>query len=382
MLFKDLQLSPALLQALSLKGYTHPTPIQQQAIPLVLAGRDVLATAQTGTGKTAAFTLPMLDLLGRQGKKTMARRAPRALVLTPTRELALQIAENAAQYKQFMTLSCTVLFGGVSQHHQVRELQAGTDIMIATPGRLKDLINQGLIDLKEIQFFVLDEADRMLDSGFMPDIRWIINRLPAKKQTLLFSATLPPDILQLSAKLLHEPARIAVAPVSSTAAAITQRVFHVSKEDKLQLLVRLLQNEEMDSVLVFTSMKHQADRISKNLCRSGIPAAAIHGNKSQSQRQHTLTRFKTRDVRVLVATDIVARGIDIDELSHVVNYELPDVPETYVHRIGRTGRKGRSGTAISFCSADQRDHLKSIQKLIAQPIAVGSAFNDHPNTLN
>jgi ATP-dependent RNA helicase RhlE len=383
MLFKDFNLSPSLLKALTEKGYTHPTNIQQEAIPVILKGRDVLASAQTGSGKTAAFTLPLLQLLHQDNENLQKAGAkPRVLILTPTRELALQIADNIVQYKKFLPLKCTPIFGGVSQNLQVLDLKTGTDIVIATPGRLKDLVQQNLLNLQQIKYLVLDEADRMLDSGFLPDIMKIIKILPAKRQTLLFSATLPAEIQALSKKLLQNPARIEVIPAASASAMISQSVYYVEKDNKHDLLVNLLRSGKMERVLVFTTMKHHADKISKHLCRSGITSEAIHGNKSQPQRQQALAKFKSSKVRVLIATDIVARGIDIDDLSHVINFELPDVPETYVHRIGRTGRKGRSGVAISFCSTDQREQLRDIQRLISQKIAIADPVNHERAVLN
>lgn len=383
MSFQELNLSSQLVDALAKKGYEKPTEIQQKAIPVILQRRDVLASAQTGTGKTAAFTLPLLQLLSEQDGGTNVRMsAPRVLILTPTRELAMQIAENIYQYKRFLPLRYTVIFGGVSQHKQVEELRAGTDILIATPGRLKDLLNQGFVSLKQIKYFVLDEADRMLDSGFLPDVKRIIKLLPVKKQTLLFSATIPAEILALSKSLLDNPVRIEVQPVSSTVEKISQCVYHVESHRKQDLLVDLIKNGKMDRVLVFTTMKHHADKISKKLSISGITSEAIHGNKSQSQRQNALAKFKSSKVRVLIATDIVARGIDIDDLSHVINFELPDVAETYVHRIGRTGRKGKSGIAISFCSSEEKNQLRDIQKLIAVKIPVVNTLSEYEATLN
>jgi ATP-dependent RNA helicase RhlE len=371
MLFQDLKLSDALIQALHKKGYSSPTPIQVKSIPVILQRRDVLASAQTGTGKTAAFTLPMLQLLSEQESKPgQLRKGIRGLILTPTRELALQIADNLHHYSRLLPLKHTVIFGGVSQDKQVASIKAGTDILVATPGRLMDLLTQRLVSLQQVQFFVLDEADRMLDSGFLHDVKKIIKMLPERKQTLLFSATVPPEIQALSNQLLQNPVRIVVDAESTTSEKISQVVYHVEKERKQDLLVDLLRSGNIDRVLVFTTMKHHADKISKRLIRSGIGAEAIHGNKSQSQRQNALEKFKSRKVQVLIATDIVARGIDIDDLSHVINYELPDVAETYVHRIGRTGRKGRSGVAISFCSVEEQVQLKDIQKLISAKIPV------------
>lgn len=383
MSFQELNLSAPLVEALTKKGYVKPTEIQQKAIPVILQNRDVLASAQTGTGKTAAFTLPLLQMLSEQDNNTTVRnRAPRVLILTPTRELALQIADNIYQYKRFTNLRYTVIFGGVSQQKQVQELHVGTDILIATPGRLKDLLNQGYVSLKQVKYFVLDEADRMLDSGFLPDVKRIIKLLPVTKQTLLFSATVPAEILALSKSLLDNPVRIEVQPVSSTSEKISQCVYHVEKDRKHDLLVNLIKDGNMDRVLVFTTMKHHADKISKRLSSSGITSEAIHGNKSQSQRQNALNKFKESKVRVLIATDIVARGIDIDDLSHVINFELPDVAETYVHRIGRTGRKGKSGVAISFCSSDEKTQLRDIQKLIAVKIPVVNTFAEYEATFN
>jgi len=370
MTFQDFKLNENILNALKQKGYVLPTEIQAKSIPVILQRKDLLACAQTGTGKTAAFTLPLLELMSSDPASHHATQHTklRTLILTPTRELALQIGENVKDYTRFLKLRHTIIFGGVPQGQQVNSLRSGTDILIATPGRLIDLLNQGHVNLSGIEFFVLDEADRMLDCGFLNDVKKIIKRLPEKKQTLLFSATIPAEIRKLSATLLKNPVAIEVHPVSSTAEKINQCVYHVEKHRKHDLLVHLLNEKNMDRVLVFTTMKHHADKIAKHLTRSGIRSEAIHGNKSQRQRQDTLQSFKSRKLRVLIATDIVARGIDIDDLSHVVNYELPDVPETYVHRIGRTGRKGNSGTAISFCSSEEKAQLKDIQKLISKPI--------------
>jgi ATP-dependent RNA helicase RhlE len=377
MSFKELNLCDKLLQSLENKGYFTPTEIQVKSIPAILRGRDVLASAQTGTGKTAAFTLPLLQLMSEQDNvPVIAKNRLRALILSPTRELALQISENITAYSKFLNLKHSVIFGGVSQQRQVNELKAGIDILVATPGRLKDLLQQGFVSLKHIQYFVLDEADRMLDSGFLQEIKKIVALLPAKKQTLLFSATVPHEIKALSDKLLNNPLRIEVKAVSSTAENINQHVYHIEKHRKQDLLLHLLRSGEMDRVLVFTTMKYHADKISRGLTRSGIRSEAIHGNKSQSQREEVLARFKSKKLRVLIATDVVARGIDIDDLSHVVNYELPDVAETYVHRIGRTGRKGRSGVAISFCSDDEKLRLKDIQNLISLKIPVANQFDD------
>jgi len=374
MLFKDFMLDDSLLKAIDRKGYNTPTEIQIKSIPVILQGRDVFASAQTGTGKTGAFAIPLLQLMSRDTATSMRHKATlRTLIITPTRELALQIAENIDDYSYFLPLKQAVVFGGVPQHKQVMELRNHPDILVATPGRLLDLMQQGLVNLDTIKYFVIDEADRMLDSGFLNDVKKIIRKMPVRKQTLFFSATIPAEIKQLSDKLLQNPVKVAAHVESSTAEKIDQLVYHIENHKKQDLLTTLLRKGNMDRVLVFTTMKHHADKIAKQLDRSGIRSAAIHGNKSQRQRQDALENFKARKVRVLIATDIVARGIDIEDLSHVINYELPDVPETYVHRIGRTGRKGKSGMAISFCSADEFAQLKDIQKLIAITIPVAGA---------
>ena len=364
------------MKALSNEGYSIPTPIQQQAIPVVLQQRDLLGCAQTGTGKTAAFAIPLLQLMHEQQQQSNSnRRQIKTLVLTPTRELAIQIGESFRNYGKFLDLKHLVIFGGVSQFSQVASLQRGVDILVATPGRLLDLMNQNYVSLKDIQFFVLDEADRMLDMGFVHDVKRIIAKLPSKRQTLFFSATMPPAIQQLAQVLLKEPVKVEVTPVSSTAETIQQALYHVDKNDKRALLVHLLQDTSIKSALVFARTKHGADKIAKELSRSGLRADAIHGNKSQNARQMALQNFKTRRTRVLVATDIAARGIDIDELTHVINFDLPNVPETYVHRIGRTGRAGANGMAISFCDHEEKAFAKDIQKLIGKSIPL---VNDHP----
>ena len=374
MLFKDFKLDDSLLKAIDRKGYNTPTEIQIKSIPVILQGRDVFASAQTGTGKTGAFAIPLLQLMSRDTATSMRHKATlRTLIITPTRELALQIAENIDDYSYYLPLKQVVVFGGVPQHKQVMELRNHPDILVATPGRLLDLMQQGLVNLDTIKYFVIDEADRMLDSGFLNDVKKIIRKMPVRKQTLFFSATIPAEIKQLSDKLLQNPVKVAAHVESSTAEKIDQLVYHIENHKKQDLLTTLLRKGNMDRVLVFTTMKHHADKIAKQLDRSGISSAAIHGNKSQRQRQDALENFKARKVRVLIATDIVARGIDIEDLSHVINYELPDVPETYVHRIGRTGRKGKSGMAISFCSSDEFAQLKDIQKLIAITIPVAGA---------
>jgi len=366
--FQDLNLIAPLLDALKQEGYTKPTPIQQQAIPFVLQGRDLLGCAQTGTGKTAAFALPILQNLQAVKMQQPHDRSIKTLVLTPTRELAIQIEESFRAYGRHTRQRMAVIFGGVNQFGQVQTLQRGVDILIATPGRLLDLMQQGFISLSELKIFVLDEADRMLDMGFVHDVKKVIAKLPARRQTLFFSATMPPEIQKLADSILNNPAKVAVTPVSSTVEVIQQRIYQVSKQDKRHLLQHLLGSEINDQVLVFSRTKHGADKIVKDLQHKGIESAAIHGNKSQNARQKALNDFKTGRIRVLVATDIAARGIDIDELSFVVNYDLPEVPETYVHRIGRTGRAGASGASYSFCDYEERGNLKDIQKLIGKTI--------------
>ncbi|MEO8583485.1 MAG: DEAD/DEAH box helicase [Flavitalea sp.] len=383
MSFNNLQLIEPVLKALSHEGYTNPTPIQEKSIPAILEGNDLLACAQTGTGKTAAFTIPMIQLMHLQQQNARNRqRNITALILTPTRELAIQIGESISAYGRYLNLKHHVIFGGVPQFSQVRAIQQGLDILVATPGRLLDLLQQGHVNLMQVQFFVLDEADRMLDSGFIHDVKRIIAKLPAKKQTLLFSATMPDEIKKLANVLLHNPVKVEVTPVSSTVEIIEQSVYFVDKENKQSLLIDILQDKSIQTVLVFTQMKHSADKLAKNLHRYGINTQAIHGNKSQRQRQEALANFKSRKTRVLVATDIAARGIDIDDLTHVVNYELPNVPETYVHRIGRTGRAGANGVALSFCDRGEKAFLSDIQKLIRKPIDVvtGHAYDKRPTT--
>lgn len=366
--FKELNIISPILRALKMEQYETPSPIQEQAIPPALEGRDVLGCAQTGTGKTAAFAVPILQLLTK--KPAEGDQKIRSLILTPTRELALQILESFRSYGRFLKLRCAVVFGGVSQAPQVSQLKRGVDILVATPGRLNDLIGQGIVDLSHVEIFVLDEADRMLDMGFIHDVKKVIAKLPQKKQTLFFSATMPAEIMELVDSLLRDPARVEVTPQATTVDAIEQSVYFVDKPNKMKLLVHLLQNPEIESALVFTRTKHGADRVARELARAKIRASAIHGNKSQSARQEALANFKSRGIRVLVATDIAARGIDIEELSHVINYDLPNIPETYVHRIGRTGRAGLSGVAVSFCNVDEKPYLKEIQKLIGKDIPV------------
>ena len=379
MAFKQLDLIDPILKALVTEGYTTPTPIQSQSIPLILEERDLLGCAQTGTGKTAAFAIPILQLLYNNKTEERGPHKIKVLILTPTRELAIQIDESFASYGKHTGLSHTVIFGGVSQLHQTNILRRGVDILVATPGRLLDLISQGFIDLKFLKIFVLDEADRMLDMGFIHDVKRIITKLPAKRQTLFFSATMPPEIQKLANVLLTNPAYVEVTPASSTVDAIDQSLYHVDKANKLSLLQYLLKDKEIVTALVFTRTKHGADKVVKFLHKNEVTAAAIHGNKSQNARQHALSHFKGGNLRVLVATDIAARGIDIDDLSHVVNFDLPNVPETYVHRIGRTGRAGNTGIAISFCDAEERTELKDIQKLIGLSIPV---INSHPYPLS
>ena len=373
--FTQLKLIRPLLDAVGEEGYTTPTPIQAQAIPPVLEGRDLVGCAQTGTGKTAAFALPILQRLMRPASAAAARRVIRALILTPTRELAIQILDSFEAYGRHTGLRCCVLFGGVSQNPQVEALRRGVDILVATPGRLNDLIGQKLVDLRTVGIFVLDEADRMLDMGFIHDVKKVIACLPVKKQTLLFSATMPPEITGLVDSLLVHPVRVSVTPPSTTVEAIRQSLYFVDKTNKNKLLIHLLEDPNITSALVFTRTKHGADRVVKELVRAGISAQAIHGNKSQNARQLALGNFKAGRTRVLVATDIAARGIDVEELSHVFNFDLPNIPETYVHRIGRTGRAGLSGTAISFCNFDEKPYLKDIEKLIGKTIPV---VEDHP----
>ncbi len=371
MSFKNLNIIEPILQALTAEGYENPTPIQSQAIPIVLTGQDLLGCAQTGTGKTAAFAIPILQLLTENRPTTVtSRRTIKALILTPTRELAIQIKESFVAYGKNLPLKHLVVFGGVPQRSQTDALRAGTDILIATPGRLLDLIAQRFVDLKHVELFVLDEADRMLDMGFINDVRKLITLLPTKRQTLFFSATMPPDIQKLADNILNRPAKVEVTPVSSTVDKITQSVYYVEKNDKRSLLLHLLKNPAVKSALVFTRTKHGADKITKELSRNHIEAEAIHGNKTQGARQRALTNFKSGKTRVLVATDIAARGIDVDELSHVINYELPNISETYVHRIGRTGRAGASGEAYSFCDSEEIAFLRDIQKLIGKTIPV------------
>jgi ATP-dependent RNA helicase RhlE len=379
MSFENLNLIEPILRALKTEGYTTPTPIQEQAIPIVLQQKDLLGCAQTGTGKTAAFAIPILQLLHKDRQQHKEQKSIKTLILTPTRELAIQIDESFAAYGKHTGLKHTVIFGGVSQKPQTDILRKGVDILVATPGRLIDLINQGFVHLQHIKILVLDEADRMLDMGFVNDVKKIIGKLPQKRQTLFFSATMPKEIQHLADSILTRPEKVEVTPVSSTAETITQSVYFVDKGDKKALLNHVLQDEEIKTALVFTRTKHGADKVVKDLHKAGITAEAIHGNKSQNARQRALTNFKARTTRVLVATDIAARGIDIDELTHVINYEIPNIPETYVHRIGRTGRAGADGIAITFCDGDEElAYLEDIHKLITKKIPVNDS---HPYPL-
>lgn len=368
MTFKELNLIEPILSALEKEGYTTPTPIQGQAIPIILEGHDLLGCAQTGTGKTASFAIPILQKLSEA--RPSRRREIKALVLTPTRELAIQIDESFSSYGRNLPVSHTVIYGGVGQRPQTDALDRGVDVLIATPGRLLDLYNQGYINFKSLEFFVLDEADRMLDMGFIHDIKRILPLLPREKQTLFFSATMPATISSLADSILNRPKKVAVTPISSTVDMIEQSLYYVEKEKKITLLLDLISKTEIESMLIFTKTKHGADKVTKALCKAGISAMAIHGNKSQTARQKALNDFKDRKIEVLVATDIASRGIDIDQLSHVVNYNLPDVPENYVHRIGRTGRAGYDGCAITFCETEEVSSLKEIEKLIGKRIKV------------
>lgn len=375
MSFENLKLIEPILKALKTEGYTVPTPIQQKAIPAILEKRDLLGCAQTGTGKTAAFAIPVLQILYSEKQAEKGNRTIKALVLTPTRELAIQIGESFNAYGRHTGLRHRVIFGGVPQRAQTDALRNGVDILIATPGRLLDLMNQGYVHLQHVKMFVLDEADRMLDMGFINDVKKVIAKLPAKKQTMLFSATMPQDIKALSTTILINPLHVAVTPVSSTVDIIDQSVYFVDKSNKKSLLIHLLKGSTIASALVFTRTKHGANKVAEDLVKAGINAEAIHGNKSQSARQKALSNFKTKRTRVLVATDIAARGIDVEDLSHVINFEMSNVAETYVHRIGRTGRAGAGGTALSFCDSEEKQFLKDVNKLINKSIPV---IEDHP----
>lgn len=375
MLFEDLSLSNSIQKAVFEEGYLNPTPIQEKAIPLVLAGKDLIGCAQTGTGKTAAFAIPILHQLHRIVGSSKKAKVIRALIVTPTRELAVQIGQNFDAYGKYTNLTQLTLFGGVSQNPQVDTLQKGVDILIATPGRLLDLHKQGFIDLDHLHTLVLDEADQMLDMGFVNDVKKIVKLTPKNRQTLFFSATMPMAIRELAEMFLNNPETVTVSPVSSTAENVEQRVYFVDKTEKRNLLYHLIKNEDLSNVLVFSRTKHGADNVVKALRKNNIAAEAIHGDKSQNARQRVLEAFKNKEVGVLVATDIAARGIDIDQLPFVINFDLPNIPETYVHRIGRTGRAGNGGIAISFCSKDEHEYWKEIQKLIKVNV---TTINDHP----
>jgi ATP-dependent RNA helicase RhlE len=372
--FTELGLIQPILDALQSEGYTHPTPIQAQAIPHLITGRDLLGCAQTGTGKTAAFAIPILQTLHARGIQG-GRRPIRTLILTPTRELAIQIGESFAAYGRNLQLKHTVIFGGVGQKPQTDALHRGIDVVVATPGRLLDLMNQGFVNLNSLEVFVLDEADRMLDMGFIHDVKKVIAKLPAKRQTLFFSATMPPEIAKLANSILTDPIKVEVAPQSTTAETIDQHLYMVDRTDKNKLLVHLLQGDAIREALIFTRTKHGANKVAKVLEQAGIGAEAIHGNKSQTARQNALKNFKEGKIRALVATDIAARGIDIDGLTHVINFDIPNIPETYVHRIGRTGRAGASGRALSFCDHEERAFLRDITRLIKRDIPVVA---EHP----
>lgn len=374
MKFEQLNLTEPLLKAIHKKGYLVPTPIQEQAIPMILRGKDIFGCAQTGTGKTAAFTLPILQILA-EDRVSGPRRPIRALILTPTRELASQISDEIRDYSEFLPLRHMVIFGGVSQNPQSAGLKQGVDILVATPGRLLDLMQQGLIQLNGIEFFVLDEADRMLDMGFIHDVKRIISKLPSRRKTLLFSATLPDEIRSLANDLLNNPVHISVTPPASTPRLVHQSVYHVEKENKRKLLAHVLKDESVTRALVFTRTKRGADRVAKDLHKNGILAEAIHGDKSQNARERALKAFKNNNIRVLVATDIASRGIDVDKLSHVINFEMPEEAETYVHRIGRTGRAGHDGTALSFCAGHELPYLNNIHRKMKQHINV---VEEHP----
>lgn len=375
MLFTDLKLISPILKAIEKQGYKSPTPIQEQSIPHILAWRDVLGAAQTGTWKTAAFAIPTLQILSQEKRLENTSGAIKCLILTPTRELAIQIEENIKDYGVNLSLKHAVIFGWVSQGSQVAKLKRGVDILVATPGRLLDLINQGYIDLSQIEILILDEADRMLDMWFINDVRKVLAIVPDKRQTLFFSATMPREISHLADEILDNPIKIEVTPVSSTAEKVSQAIFFVTKSNKKDLLITLLWNKKMDQVLVFTRTKHGADRVVRELDKAEISAEAIHGNKSQNHRQRALSNFKAKKTRVLIATDIAARGIDIDELMFVINFDLPNEPETYVHRIGRTGRAGNEGVALSFCDREEFEFLLDIEKLIGQKVR---RMENHP----
>lgn len=379
MQFEDLDIIKPILRALTDNNYTEPTAIQERAIPLILQRNDVLGSAQTGTGKTAAFAIPILQHLYENRTENNRDRKIKALVITPTRELAIQIGDSFSSYGKYTGIKNTVIFGGVKQGSQTDDLRRGIDVLVATPGRLLDLIDQGFVKLRDVEYFVLDEADRMLDMGFIHDIRKIINLLPSKRQSLFFSATMPSNIVELSKKILKNPRKVDVSPISSTADTIQQYLYYTNKTSKNDLLLHILRDPKIDQVLLFSRTKHGADRIDRNLRKQKIKSAAIHGDKAQNQRQKALSQFKAGDIRVLVATDIAARGIDIDKLKYVINYDIPNIAETYVHRIGRSGRAGEEGTAISMCEPEENDFIKDIEKLINQRLNVYQE-NPYPQT--
>jgi ATP-dependent RNA helicase RhlE len=374
MQFQSLNIIDPILRSLKEEGYITPTPIQAQAIPIVLEGKDLIGCAQTGTGKTAAFAIPVLQLLS-TNKSIDKRKKIRSLIVTPTRELAIQIDESFKAYGRHTSLYSTVIFGGVNQSSQTMALRRGVDILIATPGRLLDLMHQGFVSLKDVEIFVLDEADRMLDMGFIHDVKKILAALPQKRQSLFFSATMAPEIVRLAGTIVHKPVKIEVTPSATTVEATRQFVYFVDKGNKISLLIDVLKDKAIKTALVFVRTKHGADKVVRLLVKNNIKAEAIHGNKAQNFRQRALANFKSQATRVLVATDIAARGIDVDDLGHVINYELPNISETYVHRIGRTGRAGANGTAYSFCDAEEKDWLRDIEKLISKKIPV---VHNHP----
>ncbi len=377
MQFDSLNIIEPILKAVEEEGYVTPTPIQSQSIPIILKGTDLLGCAQTGTGKTAAFAIPILQLLS-ENKTFDRKKKIRSLIVTPTRELAIQIGESFNAYGRHTGLTNTVIFGGVNQNPQTATLLRGVDIVIATPGRLLDLMNQGFMNLRDVEIFVLDEADRMLDMGFIHDVKRLLALLPKKRQSLFFSATMPPEIVKLASTILHNPAEVSVTPVSSTVDIIQQYIYFVDKGNKNALLLEVLKDKNIKTALVFTRTKHGADKVARILLKNNISAEAIHGNKAQNARQRALSNFKEQTTRVLVATDIAARGIDVDDLGYVINFEMPNIPETYVHRIGRTGRAGAKGTALSFCDAEEKAYLKDIEKLISKRIPI---IESHPYPL-
>ncbi|MCF8297460.1 MAG: DEAD/DEAH box helicase [Saprospiraceae bacterium] len=382
MQFKELEIIEPILKALKEENYTEPTSIQERSIPLILKRNDVLGSAQTGTGKTAAFAIPILQHLFNEGNhRNNGSRRIKSLIVTPTRELAIQIGESFSVYGKYTGIKNTVIYGGVNQHTQTNALRKGVDVLVATPGRLLDLMDQGFVKLKDVEYFVLDEADRMLDMGFIHDIRKIIERLPAKRQSLFFSATMPDNIVELSRKILTNPKKVDVSPISSAAGTLKQYLYYTNRTDKKDLLLHILKDEKIDQVLLFCKTKHGADRIDRDLKKQKISSAAIHGDKEQNQRQKALTKFKDHEIRVLVATDIAARGIDIDKLKYVINYDIPNIAETYVHRIGRSGRAGELGNAISICEPEENAFIKDIEKLINQKIGIVRG-NPYPQTEN